>query len=167
MQIDPVPSQGELLRRTMRRWATGVTIVTSRFGEMEHGMTVSSFVSVSIDPALVTISLNHDSRTCALVQQSGIFGVTILSKDQQTLAEVFAGRGDPAVDRMKGLDTFYLLTGAPLIRGGVGYVDCRVVDQYPMLSSTLFIAEVAAAQPGAENIIPLVYYNRSFGRLDG
>jgi len=166
---------GELLRRAMRRWVTGVAIVTSRHADHSHGMTVNSFGSISLDPPLVTVTMNNHTRTCDLVLQSGIFAVTVLSQAQQSLAELFAGRGDDHGDRMEGLDLFSLVTGAPLIHGGLSFVDCRVVHSYPMKLSTLFIGEVLAAQTGDPDSsgegpplpedAPLVYHNRVFTRL--
>lgn len=170
MQIDPALSLGEKLRQTMRHWVTGVSIVTSHFDGSEHGMTVNSFVSISLDPPLVAVTMNVDTRTYHLVNQSGVFAVTILSDLQVALAERFAGRGPEPANRMAGLDAFTLVTGAPLIRGGVGFVDCRVLHQQPVGHAMLLIGEVLAAQPagsGAEGAErpPLVYFNRTFQRL--
>lgn len=176
MQNEPNLSTGEMLRRAMRRWVTGVAIVTSQYAHHSHGMTVNSFGSISIDPPMVTVTMNNDTRTCGLVLQSGVFAVTVLSRAQQALAELFAGRVDDHGDRMDGLDLFTLTTGAPLIRGGLSFVDCRVVHSYPMKASTLFVGEVIAAQvaepaPVGEvsplpDASPLVYYNRVFTQLD-
>ena len=160
---------GEMLRRTMRHWATGVAIVTSAYGELRHGMTVNSFSSISLDPPLVTVTMAHDTRTFQLVQQSGVFAVTILSDIQVALAERFAGRGPEPADRMAGIDDFVMVTGAPLIRGGVGFLDCRVVQRLAFSHSTLLIGEVVAAQPNAPadgvERPPLVYFNRTFTGL--
>ncbi len=168
MPSEPNLPTGELLRRAMRRWVTGVAIVTSQYAGATHGMTVNSFGSISLDPPLVTVTMNHDTRTSHLVVQSGVFAVTVLSAAQQLLAERFAGRVDAEVDRMVGLETFTLETGSPLIEGGMAFVDCRVVYQHPMRLSTLFIGEVLAAQvaPPAEEMAPLVYFNRTFSRLE-
>jgi flavin reductase (DIM6/NTAB) family NADH-FMN oxidoreductase RutF len=167
MLTEPTLPMGEMLRAAMRRWVTGVAIVTSQLDGMSHGMTVNSFGSISLNPPLVTVTMNQDTRTCHLVQQSGLFAVTVLSIRQQTLAELFAGRIDEGADRMTGLDTFTLVTGAPFIRGGLAFVDCRVVYQYPLHLSTLFLGEVVAAQtaPPAAGLEPLVYFNRMFTRL--
>jgi flavin reductase (DIM6/NTAB) family NADH-FMN oxidoreductase RutF len=170
MQIEePLPT-GELLRRVMRHWVTGVAIVTSHAGGYDHGMTVNSFVSISLDPPLVTVTMNTATRTYHLVQESGVFAVTILSDLQVALAERFAGRGPEPADRMAGMDAFTLVTGAPLIRGGVGYLDCKVVYSHALPHASLLIGEVLAAQvpsPGADGAErpPLVYFNRSFKRL--
>ncbi len=170
MQNEANLPPGELLRRAMRRWVTGVAIVTSYFEGAMHGMTVNSFGSISLDPPLVTVTMNNDTRTYTLVQQSGVFAVTVLHQVQQPLAELFSGRMVEEHDRMDGLELFTLVTGAPLIRGGLAFVDCRVVHEYPMLRSTLFVGQVVAAQladlgPGGESFAPLVYLNRTFTGL--
>ena len=170
MQTEANFSPGESLRRAMRHWVTGVAIVTSRMGDVEHGMTVNSFISISIEPPLVTVTMNNDTRTHQLVTGSGVFAVTVLSQPQQDLAERFAGRLEPGIDRMASVETFALATGAPLIRGGLAYIDCQVVYTYPGLHSTLFIGEVVAARsipslPSEDDPEPLLYHNRAFRRF--
>jgi flavin reductase (DIM6/NTAB) family NADH-FMN oxidoreductase RutF len=128
-------------------------------------MTVNSFVSISIEPPLVTVTMAINTRTCALVRESGVFAVTILTREQQHLAELFAGRISEEDDRMAGLDSFDLLTGAPFISGGAAFFDCRVVHQYDMPTSILFIAEVLTAELGSSDLPPLLYYNRAFAGL--
>lgn len=167
MQNDPLLTAGEMLRASMRHWVTGVAIVTSAADGHSHGMTVNSLVSISLDPPLIAVTLAHNTRTYQLVQQSGLFAVTLLSDKQVALAERFAGRGPEPPDRMAGLDTFTLVSGAPLIRGGVAFIDCRVAHQHPLKNATLMLGEVLTAQttlPGAERP-PLVYYNRTFKQL--
>lgn len=169
MQDENSVPVGEMLRRAMRRWVTGVAIVTSQLEGYSHGMTVNSFVSISLDPPLVGVTMANDTRTFQIVQQSKVFAVTVLSDLQVVLAERFAGRGPEPADRMAGLDLFQLVTGAPLIRGGVAFVDCRVAFEHPLLHSTLLIGEVLAAMsapPNAEGVerLPLVYFNRTFTR---
>ena len=170
---DLLPS--EKLRLAMRHWATGVAVVTSQFEHFRHGMTVNSFVSVSIDPPMVSVTMNLSTRTYALVQQSGAFAVTVLSEGQQPLAELFAGRvfstGDQEVqDRFEGVDIFTMKTGAPLLTGGISFIDCRVVQEIPMHLSSMVIGEVVDARhthvdPQGEHLSPLLYYNRAFAVL--
>jgi len=133
-------------------------------GNFKHGMTVNSFTSISVNPALVTVTLMNTTRTYHMVVPSGIFGVTVLSVDQQAIADRFAGRGGDESNRFEGIDVFTLETGAPFIRGGLAFLDCRVVFSHPMPESTLFIGEVLAAQR-IEDDRPLVYFNREFHRL--
>ncbi|HEX2981091.1 MAG TPA: flavin reductase family protein [Anaerolineaceae bacterium] len=154
----------ENVRRVMRRWATGVSVVTSRHGDLRHGMTVNSFTSISLDPPLVSVTLANDTRTFGLVTHSGVLGITFLREDQQEISDRFAGRMAEDEDRFAGLETFILLTGAPLLAGSLAYLDCRVVFTYPMPTSTLLIAEVVATRLST-GTRPLIYYNRSYPRL--
>jgi len=159
MILDP-----EQLRVAMRAWTTGVTIVTASHNGERHGMTVSSFTSISLNPALISISLQAPSRTYELVTQSGAFGLTILSEDQQELSELFAGRSTDLADRFTGLETDTLITGSPLIKGGLAWLDCRVVHEYDGGMNALFIGEVVAARGTGEGT-PLVYHNRKYRQL--
>jgi flavin reductase (DIM6/NTAB) family NADH-FMN oxidoreductase RutF len=138
-----------------------VTIVTAAHAGDRHGMTVSSFTSVSLAPPLIIISLHTDSRTHRLVSASGAFAVNILSASQQSLSERFAGRGSPEEDRFEGVETETLVTGAPTIPAALARLDCRVQQVIPVGMNTLFLAEVVAARGDGEGQ-PLVYYNRQY-----
>ncbi len=156
-------SLSEQLRQAMRAWTSGVTVVTAQYNDERHGMTVSSFTSIALQPPMVIISLQTESRTHRLVSQAGAFAVTILAEDQQAISERFAGRDTEQKDRLAGLETQTLVTGAPLLEGGLAWLDCRVVQTIPVGSNMLFLAEVVAAQqrkPGK----PLLYHQRRYGR---
>jgi len=155
---------GEDLRRTMRHWVTGVSIVTSLFDGVRHGMTVNSLASISLDPPVILVTLQHDTRTYRLVTDSRIAGITILSAEQADLSDRFAGKVPEHADRFEGVDTFTWKTGAPLIVGGLAYLDCRVASTHPLPLSTLFILDVIAARP-SEKDKPLVYFDRLYHGL--
>jgi flavin reductase (DIM6/NTAB) family NADH-FMN oxidoreductase RutF len=159
-----MPIQSDLLRQAMRSWATGVTIVTSRHEAVTHGMTVSSFTSISVEPPRVLISIATNARTHDLIERAGVFGVTILATTQQDLSDRFAGRVPDEMDRLAGLETFTLETGVPLLAGGLANFDCRVVQTYYSGTNTLFIGEVVAAR-SAEGGDPLLYFSRGYHRL--
>jgi flavin reductase (DIM6/NTAB) family NADH-FMN oxidoreductase RutF len=127
-------------------------------------MTVNSFTSISLDPALITISLQTSTRTHELVSKSGAFGLTILSADQADISDRFAGRNPEIQDRFSGLVMETLVTGSPLLVGGLAWMDCRVVQTYAAGQNTLFIAEVLAARGTGEGR-PLVYHNRKYWQL--
>ncbi|MCL4559358.1 MAG: flavin reductase family protein [Chloroflexi bacterium] len=155
----------ESMRRAMRQWVAGVTVVTSRFGEVQHGMTVSSFTSISLTPPMILVSLERSTRTHGLISASGYFGVTILSGAQKQLSETFAGRIGSDEDRFKDIETFNLLSPAPFLKRGLAFLDCRVVNVVEAGTSTVFFAEVMAAQSG-EDFDPLAYTNRSYFTLE-
>jgi flavin reductase (DIM6/NTAB) family NADH-FMN oxidoreductase RutF len=159
MTLDP-----ENLRAAMRAWSAGVTVVTAVHEGVRHGMTVNSFTSISLDPALVTISLQQSARTHEFVTKSRAFGLTILSTEQAKISDLFAGRMPETEDRFADLQTETLVTGSPLIVGGLAWLDCRVVESFDAGMNTLFIAEVLAAR-GSGDGLPLMYHNRKYWGL--
>jgi flavin reductase (DIM6/NTAB) family NADH-FMN oxidoreductase RutF len=148
----------------MRAWSSGVTIVTAAHGGSQHGMTVSSFTSVSLEPPLIIISLHTESRTHNLVSAAGAFAVNILGADQRELSERFAGRLESELNRFEGLDADTLATGAPLLKGALANLDCRVRQVIPVGMNTLFLAEVVAVRGDGEGR-PLLYHNHRYGAL--
>jgi len=154
------PVDAATLRHAMRKWATGVAIVTSAYDGAAHGMTASSFTSVSLTPPQVLISLALATRTHALLRASRVFAVSLLAAGQEDISDRFAGRGEHD-DRLAGLDTFTLVTGVPLLRDAIAHFDCRVIATFTSGSHTIFIGEVLAAQ-SSESAAPLVYYDRAY-----
>jgi len=148
----------------MRAWTTGVAIVTAAHGGEQHGMTVSSFSSISLEPPLIAISLQTDSQTHRLVSRAGTFGVTVLAANQQALSERFAGKMDVDADRLQGISTETLATGAPFIQGGLAFLDCRVTQAIAAGLNTLLIGEVVAVRAD-DHDSPLVYHDRAYRRL--
>lgn len=159
MTLDP-----EKLRAAMRAWSSGVTIVAAVHEGHTHGMTVNSFTSISLEPAVITISLREATRTHELVSKSRAFGLTILSAEQSKISDLFAGKITEIEDRFAGLQTETLVTGSPLIVGGLAWLDCRVIETFSVGENTLFIAEVLAARD-INDKQPLIYHNRKYWSL--
>jgi flavin reductase (DIM6/NTAB) family NADH-FMN oxidoreductase RutF len=159
MTLDP-----EQLRRAMRAWTTGVTVVTAVHDGQQYGMTVNSFTSVSLEPPLISVTLKQATHTHDLVVKSGEFSVTILASDQGELSDRFAGKIPGILDRFEGVPTEKLALEAPLLKGGMACFNCRVVHSIPAGENTLFIAEVIAVRGEGEGN-PLVYHNREFWKL--
>ncbi|MEP7135160.1 MAG: flavin reductase family protein [Chloroflexota bacterium] len=154
----------EQLRRAMRAWTTGVTVVTAIHDGQQYGMTVNSFTSISLEPPLVSVALRKLTHTYELVEKSGEFAVTILASDQQELSDRFAGKHPEIQDRFEGVVTETLAIQAPLLKGGSAYFNCRVVNSIAVGENTLFVAEVIAAQVEGTSE-PLVYHNRVYWKL--
>lgn len=159
-----VKADQEQLRKVMRQWTTGVTIVSTQYQGIRHGMTVSSFTSVSLRPQVVTISLTKSSRTHDLLISAGSFGITILSNDQQNISELFAGQTTESEDRFKGLEILTLETGAPFIKAGLAFLDCKVIAVHDFGTNSLFIGEVSATRAG-ESGRPLIYFDQQYHQL--
>ena len=154
----------EQLRRAMRAWTTGVAVVTAKYDDQQYGMTVNSFISISLEPPLVSVTLKQLTHTHDLVTKSNEFSVTILASDQKELSDRFAGKLPDIHDRFASLPVETLLIDAPLLVGGLAYFNCRVVNSVPIGENTLFIAEVIAVRGDGEGE-PLTYHNRVFWKL--
>ena len=152
------------LRVALRGWASGVSIVTARLGGEIHGMTVSSFTSVSLEPPLILICAENSTRTRALVQESGAFAVTVLPVERDEWADRFGGREIDHHDRFEGIETFSAITGAPILADYVSYFDCLVAESHPAGTHTVYIGKVVSAGL-AEGREPLVYWHRGYYRL--
>ena len=149
-------------RAALSQWPTGVGVVTTTAGGGWHGMTASSFSSVSLDPPLVLVCLAEHIYTHRLVAGSGVFAVSILAKDQTAIGERFAGRVPG--ERFAGQPWEPQRTGAPVLSTALAWLDCRVVHAYPGGDHTIFVGEVlAAATP--RRTAPLLFHSRAWGQL--
>lgn len=159
-------NRGDDLREVMRNWASGVAVVTSTLDGSMHGMTVNSLHSVSLDPPMVIVTLAKKTRTHEMVCTSGIFGISILSEEQQWISERFAGKSSAEENRFSGVPVFYLETGVPLIEGSIAWLECTVRQQTVLPHSTMFLGEVNNSVC-CGNTSPLVYLNRTYHSIKG
>lgn len=152
-RVDPL-----LYRRTCGRFGTGVTIVTTRVGERIHGMTANAFMSVSLEPPLVLVSIGRGAKMCGLIREAGRYAVSILAEDQRDLALHFAGKPQEGIEI-----PFGERTGVPVIEGALGQVVARVVQEVDAGDHVLFIGEVEhmECREGA----PLLFYGGRFETL--
>jgi flavin reductase (DIM6/NTAB) family NADH-FMN oxidoreductase RutF len=154
---------GLRLRRIMRQWLTGVSILTAREGEHVRGMTCNSFNSVSDNPATVLVSVRRGTHTHELVSGSGRYALSILAAEGERWANRFAGlEGDAAQDKFDDVPHRLSPGGLPWLDGSLGFLECRVVHTYDVGASTLFVAEVEAAEPGDEEAIPLGRFRSAY-----
>ncbi|MBC7872136.1 MAG: flavin reductase family protein [Chitinophagaceae bacterium] len=157
MSLDP-----QIYKQTMGQWATGVTVVTTIADGTYYGMTANSFISVSINPLLVLISVDHKAQIHPLITQSQVFAVSILNAAHIEWGKRFAGFNKDVMDRFEGIPFETAVTGSPVLPGVIGWVDCRLYTTYEAGDHTLFVGEVLAAEgPGGAD--PLLYFNRVWG----
>jgi flavin reductase (DIM6/NTAB) family NADH-FMN oxidoreductase RutF len=158
-------SRAEQLKQVMRSWITGVAIVTGCQAGIFHGMTVNSFTSIALSPPTVMVALQQDTRTQQAVEAGRAFGVTILGIEHEILAKRFAGQMGEDQPRFAGLETFTMVTGVPLITGGLAFLDCQVVNAFDVGATTVFFGEVLAMKNEVDGRSPLLYFNRNWRRL--
>src|SRR5215831_8783076 len=110
-------------RSALGRFASGVTVVTACYQDQTHGMTANAFVSVSLNPPLVLVSLDNRSYMHRILPSAGRYGVSVLAEDQERLSNHFAGR------TIDGIHLRFLQRlGIPLLEGAVAYYVVRVID---------------------------------------
>ncbi len=157
-----MPTTGEDFKSAMSRWATGVTIVTARAGDEIHGMTVSDFAGLSLDPPLVLVCADKDANTLGVVEKGRCFCVNVLAADQAALSNRFASKKHEW-ERFDGLDCDEGPTGAPLIPGALVSLDCSLEANHDGGDHVILVGRVEqiVQRPGE----PLVYFEGAYRSL--
>lgn len=154
--IDPAE-----FRKTMGLFATGVTVVTTRTPNgRPHGLTANAFMSVSLDPPLVLVSIDKKTDTHGYLREAGIFSVNILREDHRHISDKFASK-DP--NKFEGISHADKHTGAPVLDDALAWIDCRVVDEFEGGDHTLFLGEVMAIEHLGGK--PLLFYGGTYRKL--
>jgi len=165
-QVRPATIDSTFFRHVMRKFATGVTVLTVRDGETVHGMTANAFASVSLSPTLVLVCIERGNTTHALVSRAGSFAMNILSAEQELLAKRFAKQIAVPADPFADLAYHPAATGAPILDDCLAYVDCRVVAAHDAGDHTIFVGQVEAAGFGrARDAEPLLWLDGEYKSL--
>jgi flavin reductase (DIM6/NTAB) family NADH-FMN oxidoreductase RutF len=155
---------GHVFRQAAGRFASGVTVVTTRASEGAYGVTVSSFASLSLNPLLVTVSIKQSSPLLGYVRSVEAFAVSVLVSDQQEIARYFATPGRrPEPAGFATVSTTVQQTGAPIIDGCLSWFDCTLEDILPGGDHEILVGRVAAA--GGHTGEPLVYWAGEYRAL--
>jgi flavin reductase (DIM6/NTAB) family NADH-FMN oxidoreductase RutF len=170
-QFDDVPDAetldiGELagdpaiaFRRTLGMFATGVTVLTTRRGDQVHGMTANAFMSVSLEPPLVLISLERRARLASMLHEGTRYGVSVLADGQAGLSDRFAGREGGELPEPR----FVTVRETPLVDGALAHLVARVVRSYWGGDHSLFLGQVEYARYGEGR--PLLFHRGQYERI--
>ncbi|HEX9644533.1 MAG TPA: flavin reductase family protein [Acidimicrobiia bacterium] len=159
------PVEPEVFRRAMSSFASGVNLITAYDPEGQpHGMTATAFCPVSLDPPLVLVCINRDSRTRALVDASGRFGVSMLAEGSAEIS-VHCARPGAA----KALPGEWLVDDGdartPVLGSALVHADCDIHEQHEVGTHTLFIGRVRHVSFGTATG-PLLYFRGTYHRLE-
>lgn len=170
--FDEAPSRSELelgaglegdpaiaFRRTLGMFATGVTVLTARVAEQVHGMTANAFMSVSLSPPLVLVSIDRRAKMGAMMHEGTRFGVSVLEARQTGLSDRFAGRIADDVPEA----VFEIVHDTPLVEGALAHLVARVVRSYWGGDHSLFLGQVEFARYGEGR--PLLFHGGRYERL--
>ncbi len=145
-------------RNAMGKFVTGVTVILTEVEGEAYGMTANSFMSVSLDPKLATVSIDHRASILSKITESRSFTVNILSDDQVELSKIFAGQlKEKSQVELERFDE------RPILPGAVANISCEVIADHIEGDHTLFIGKVTDVKLEDKN--PLVFYGGKYHEL--
>jgi len=149
-------------RAALGRFASGITIVTARDTKgRDHGMTVSAFCSLSLDPAMVLVSIGHEASMHGLMMRAEHVGISVLSTTQEALSRRFA---DPETDRFDGVGYTRGENGVALLDDALVHLECDVVARHEAGDHTIIVCAVDRME--AYDGRPLLYYRGGYAQLE-
>ncbi|MDQ3219841.1 MAG: flavin reductase family protein [Acidobacteriota bacterium] len=145
-------------RAALSRFASGITVVTTKDAEGRlHGITVSAFCSVSLDPPLILICVEKTTGSHYAIEQSGIFVVNVLNASQSELSERFAST---LPDKFDDIDFVMGINGIPVLADSLANLECRLKNTCDGGDHTIFVGEVERAM--IRDGDPLVYFHGDY-----
>ncbi len=151
----------DTFRRACSHFATGVAIAAVRATDgSPHGLTVNSFTSVSLDPPLVLICIDHEASVASYFHEGSHFTVNVLNEQQKDLSARFATKG---MDRFDGLGWTPGASGAPLLPEALAHFECRKINTVEAGDHTIFIGQVE--EMGVREGRPLLYFASAYAAL--
>jgi flavin reductase (DIM6/NTAB) family NADH-FMN oxidoreductase RutF len=152
----------DLFRAVLGRFASGITVITARDAQgTPHGMTVSAFSSLSLDPPLVLVCVGNDATMAPVMAAADSFAVNVLSDVQEALSRRFAGKVD---DRFAGVGYREGELGDPVLDDVLASLQCRVVARHPAGDHVIVVGRVEHG--AARDAKPLLYYRGGYAQLD-
>ncbi len=148
------------LKRAMRVYPQGVTVVTTDSDAGPTGMTVSSFTSVSLSPPLILVSIAKNSALHGVFRDAEAYAVNFLADDQKSVSDRFAGRTQND-DRFAGIKFSRGATGSPVIVGAKAVIECKAWRTYDGGDHSILVGEVVSAKT-LNSKKPLVYYSQQY-----
>ncbi len=181
----------DFFRQVMGRFATGVTVVTTRHEGILAGLTVNAFCSVSLTPPLILVCVDLNSQAIPLIRASQSFAVNMLTAEQEDLSRCFSTHSEERFDRFCHASYHTAVTGVPILDGSLAFIDARMTAEYPGGDHAIFLGQVVAMGMGehaifaeetdqaiatlppasmngsSDDIPPLVYYKAQYRHLGG
>jgi flavin reductase (DIM6/NTAB) family NADH-FMN oxidoreductase RutF len=153
-------------RGVMSRFATGVVVVSCLQDGFDHAMTANSFTSVSLDPPLVLVCVENDSRFHEAITEVGSWSVSVLDESQRGRARWFATRGRPLVGQFDSTSTTRSeITGALTLDGALAILECRTTSIHPAGDHDIVVGEVLGLRTLKPDGEPLLYFRSGFRTL--
>lgn len=152
-------------REALGTFATGVTVVTFSVDGVDHGITVNSFSSLSLDPPLVLWNCDVKATTHELLAEADSYAVNVLAEGQEWLSARFAGEHREMADPFVDVDVHRGETGSPLIPETLATIDCTIEERYPGGDHTIFVGRVEELEVGDHEAAPLLFFRGEYREI--
>jgi flavin reductase (DIM6/NTAB) family NADH-FMN oxidoreductase RutF len=157
----------DALRRVLGRFATGVTVVTSLQDGVPRGVTVSAFMSISLEPPLVLVALDQARTLDPVIQRTGAYAVNILGEDDIALSDCFAGAAvEPGRDAFCGAAWRPGAIGMPILDRAIASLECRLAQVVRLGDHDFLVGRVVSTADREDGEEPLLYYRRRYLRIE-
>lgn len=149
-------------RQALGRFASGVTVVTAKDASGRlHGITVSAFCSVSLEPPLILVCIDVNTGSHRALTETDAFVVNILRQDQQRLSDRFASY---LPDKFEAVKYRSGINDLPVLEDALANLECRLINSHPNGDHTIFVGQIERATVGTGE--PLVYFRGNYRRLE-
>ncbi|MSQ31550.1 MAG: flavin reductase [Dehalococcoidia bacterium] len=159
MQDDLIDSRE--FRDVMGRFATGVTVVTTRVGHEQRGMTANAVTSLSLHPPMLLVCVDRSASMHPFLEVAEAFAVNILAAEQKPASEFFARHSEQSAE-LGGFPHHAGTTGVPLLDGALAAVECRITERYSGGDHTIVLGRVVAIHSGTPEGAPLVFFGGKY-----
>lgn len=157
-----MPISSNEFRAALSRFASGVTVVTTKDAEGKpHGITVSAFCSLSLDPPLILVCIEKSAGSHNAFTESGFFVVNILSEEQIAHSNQFAA---PIFDKFNGIKYQTGLEGVPILENALANLECKLVNSHENGDHTIFVGQVEKTT--LKDGKPLLYFHGNYRMME-
>ncbi len=162
----PQEPDPDLFRQAMGRFATGVVITSCLDNGFDHAMTANAFASVSLDPMLVLVCVETETRYHEAVMSTDCWGVSVLPARSRGAAQWLATKGRPLHGQLDPVAHYRgAKTGVALVEGALATFECRTTDVYSGGDHSILVGEVLSIELAEDPAATLLYYRGGYGSL--
>lgn len=155
------------LRRVLGRFATGVSVVTSLHDGVPRGVTVSAFMSISLEPPLILVALDQARSLDPIIQRTGAYAVNILGEQDALLSDCFAGAPvEPGRDAFCGTGWRPGILGMPILDRAIASLECTLEQVVRLGDHDFLVGRVVSTSSDDDRAQPLLYYQRRYVRIE-
>ena len=156
----------DVFRRAMSRFATGVTVLTTRTRDIDHAMTANALTSVSLEPLLLLVCVEREARFYDAVLDAGVWGISVLTGRDRPGADWLATRGRPLHGQLDRIPHHRgPQTGVALLDGALSTIECRTIAVHPAGDHSILVGEVVSVTTAAHPGEALLYYRGRYVTL--